>query len=115
MFLRDGTPFPFKRTLVSVWVPGFTSYSTSPSTVLMRIVPPSAAFAKEIGTVEKMLVSWRLKIGCWDTVISTRRSPLSPPPVPGSPFPAMRMLWPLSMPAGTVTWIFLRFVIYPVP
>ena len=38
--------------LVSVWVPGLTSYSTSPSTVLMRIGPPSAAFTKEIGTVE---------------------------------------------------------------
>ena len=49
---QDGTPFPFRRTLVSVWVPGLTSYSTSPSTVLMRIGPPSAAFTKEIGTVE---------------------------------------------------------------
>lgn len=37
LFLSDGTPLPFKRTLVSVWVPAFTSYSTSPSTVLMRI------------------------------------------------------------------------------
>ena len=37
LFRRDGTPLPFNRILVSVCVPGFTVYSTSPSIVLMCI------------------------------------------------------------------------------
>ena len=48
---------------VSVCVPGFTSYITSPSTVLIRTSPPRAACAKVIGAVENMFISCLWKIG----------------------------------------------------
>ena len=44
-------------TQQSFFVPAFTLYITSPSTVLILISAPRAACAKEIGTVEKMCIS----------------------------------------------------------
>ena len=102
----EGTPFPLKRTLVSVCVPGLTSYSTCPSTVAILMVLPSAASANEIGTVEYIFISCLSKTGSLDILTSTRMSPLSPPLIPGSPFPASLTLCPLSIPAGMLTLIF---------
>ena len=80
-------------------------FNGGPSTVLILIVAPSAAWVKEIGSVDIISYSCLWNFGCRSTETTTRRSPLGPPFVPGSPFPRILILCPLLMPAGTVTSI----------
>ena len=54
-------------------------------------------------------------MGWLSTIASTLTSPLGPPFVPGSPSSGRFTACPLSIPAGMVTDILLRFDIYPVP
>ena len=91
---------------VPVCVPGLMLNLTSPSTVLTRMSPPKAACAKDIDVVVYKSIPLRSNSLLGITLISTSKSPLGPPFVPGSPSPVFLILCISSIPAGISIMIF---------
>ena len=76
---------------------------------------PSAASAIEIGNSKNKFTSDLLN-SSWDfTFINKYKSPVVPPRVPASPFPASLILVPSSTPLGIVTDIFFEICLFPCP
>ena len=76
---------------------------------------PSAASAIEIGNSKNKFTSDLLN-SSWDfTFINKYKSPVVPPRVPASPFPASLILVPSSTPLGIVTDIFFEVCLLPCP
>ena len=86
-----------------------------PSIVGISIVVPKAASAIEIGNSKKRFTSDLLKRSCDFTFINRYKSPLAPPLVPASPFPANLILVPSSTPFGIVTETFFEACLFPCP
>ena len=86
-----------------------------PSIVGISIVVPSAASAIEIGNSKNKFTSDLLKRSCDFTFINKYKSPVAPPLVPASPFPASLILVPSSTPLGIVTAIFFEICLFPCP
>ena len=108
-------PLPFRRKVVPDWVPSGMSYFTLPSMVGISSSAPSTACGKVMGASQRTLVPSRRKSSWGRTVMVTRRSPAGPPFFPALPWPRMEMVCPLSMPAGTLAWIFRRRRTTPLP
>ena len=86
-----------------------------PSIVGISIVVPRAASAIEIGNSKNKFTSDLLKSSCDLTLTNKYKSPLAPPLVPASPFPASLILVPSSTPFGIVTETFFVVCLFPWP
>jgi hypothetical protein len=88
-------------------------FALPPSIVGISIVVPSAASAIEIGNSKNRFSSDLLNRSCELTLINKYKSPLAPPFVPASPFPANLILVPSSTPFGIVTDSFFEACLLP--
>ena len=79
------------------------------------MVVPSAASARESGNSKNKFSSDLLNKSWEWTLINKYRSPVAPPLLPASPFPANLILVPSSTPFGIVTDIFLDACFFPCP
>ena len=70
------------------------------------MVVPRAASAIDIGNSKNKFTSDLLKRSCDSILMNKYKSPLVPPLVPASPFPASLIRVPSSTPLGIVTDIF---------
>ena len=84
-----------------------------PSIVGISIVDPRAASAIEIGNSKNKFSSDLLNKSCELTFIKRYKSPVAPPLLPASPFPANLILVPSSTPFGIVTDIFFEACFLP--
>ena len=111
-----GIPLPFNLNCLPSWVPsGILIFAFFPSIVGISIVVPNAASAIEIGNSKKRFTSDLLNKSWFLTLINRYKSPLAPPLVPASPFPASLILVPSSTPLGIVTETFLEVCLFPCP
>ena len=79
------------------------------------MVVPKAASAIDMGNSKNKFSSDLLNKSCEWTLINKYKSPLAPPLVPASPFPANLILVPSSTPFGIVTDIFFEACLLPWP
>ena len=105
---------PFNLNCLPFWVPsGIFIFALPPSMVGISIVVPKAASASDIGNSKNKFSSDRLNKLCEFTLTNKYKSPVDPPLLPASPFPANRILVPSSTPLGIVTAIFLEACVFP--
>ena len=84
-----------------------------PSIVGISIVVPRAASARDIGNSKNKFSSDLLNTLCELTFTNKYKSPVEPPLLPASPFPASLILVPSSTPLGIVTAIFFEACVFP--
>ena len=94
---------------------GIFIFAFLPSIVGISIVVPRAASAIEIGNSKNKFTSDLLNKSCDLTFMNKYKSPVAPPLVPASPFPASLILVPSSTPLGIVTDIFFEVCLFPCP
>ena len=111
----EGMPLPLSRNVVPDWVPSGRSYFTLPSMVGISSSAPRTACAKVMGASHRTLVPSRRNSSWGRMVMVMSRSPAGPPFLPAWPCPRMEMVWPLSIPAGMLAWMVLRYRAAPVP
>jgi hypothetical protein len=104
-------PLPFKRNCVSDCVPGgILSLAFFPSIVGTSTSPPRIAVVIEIGIWQKIFSSSLSNNLSFCTSTKIYKSPFPAPLCPGSPSPDIRILVPVSTPAGIVTEIVFCFL-----
>ena len=96
-------------------VPSGMVYFTLPSIVGISSSAPSTACVNVMGASHRTLVPSRRKISCGHTDTTISRSPAGPPFLPALPCARSEMVCPLSMPAGMLTLMVLRWRIMPLP
>ena len=109
-------PLPFNLNCFPLCVPeGIFIFALPPSIVGISIVVPNAASANDRGNSKNKFSSDLLN-NSWEwTFINKYKSPVAPPLLPASPFPASLILVPSSTPLGMVTDIFLDVCFLPWP
>lgn len=112
---RLGTPRPRTRRMRPSAVPSGTRTLTVPSRVGTVSVVPSASSVKLTGMVTVRSVPSRPNTESGRTCTVTYRSPDGAPRRPASPWPASRIRWPSSTPAGMRTLMVRVRVATPVP